>query len=64
MEIIAPAARDTERFVTVNSKGIERLVFKKGVMTPQDITVVYNQDVTKLPVTEVNLQLKMLVALK
>ena len=64
MEIIAPVARDTETFVTVNSKRTERLVFKKGVMTPEDITVVYNPDVTKLPVTEVNLMIVMYVAVE
>ena len=63
MNVVAPAARDTERFVKVNDEEIAPLYFDNS-MEPQDVTVKYNYEVQNLTVTEVNLMLKILVVVE
>lgn len=63
VEVVAPAARDTKRFVSLNgdAEGLLRLTFMAGSMEPEEIVVEYNPEVLNLTVTEINLMLKMLV---
>ena len=63
VNIVAPAARDEQRYVFVNDAIAEILYWPAGEMTPKEVRVTYNQDVMKLDNTEINLMLKILVDL-
>lgn len=61
MRVIAPAARDQNRYLMVNGGKFATLVFGKNRMEPKDVSVKYNYKVSNLTVTDVNLMLKLLV---
>ncbi len=64
VNIVAPAALDKSRWVLVNGKYSAILNFTAATgMSPQEVRVTYNQNVTKLHVTEKNLMIKTLVDL-
>lgn len=61
VNIVAPAARDENRYVFVNNAIAEILYWASGEMEPKEIKVTYNTDVMKLDNTDINLMLKLLV---
>ena len=61
VNIVAPAARDENRYVFVNDNIAEILYWPSGEMQPQEVRVTYNTDVMKLDNTEINLMIKLLV---
>jgi len=62
VNIVAPAARDEQRYVWVNDAIAEILYWARGEMQPKEVRVRYNTDVMKLDNTEINLMLKLLVS--
>ena len=64
VNVVAPAALDTRRWVLVNGEDATILTFNASDrMKPQAVNVTYNPDVMKLDITEKNLLLKILVDL-
>jgi hypothetical protein len=64
VNVVAPAAPDKNRWVLVNDGDTAILNFTSVTgMSPQEVRVTYNQQVTKLDLTEKNLMLKVLVDL-
>ena len=63
VEIVAPVARDGETYLLVNDLEIEKFTFTSSDYAPKAVLVSYNNAVSKLTVTEVNLMLKLLVKL-
>jgi hypothetical protein len=63
VNIVAPAARDEQRYVFVNDDIAEILYWAAGEMDPKEVRVTYNPNVMKLDNTEINLMLKLLVDL-
>jgi hypothetical protein len=64
VNIVAPAALDTNRWVLVNGESTTILNFTAiSGMAPQEVNVTYNPEVMKLDITEKNLLLKILVDL-
>ncbi len=64
VNVIAPTAPDKNRWVLVNDGDTAILNFTAATgMSPQEVRVTYNQQVTKLDLTEKNLMLKVLLDL-
>ena len=61
VNIVAPAARDENRYVFVNDAIAEILYWSSGEMEPKEVRVTYNTNVMKLDNTEINLMLKLFV---
>lgn len=64
VNVVAPPALDKKRWVLVNDEDTAILNFTPANgMSPQEVRVTYNQNVTGLHVTEMNLLIKILVDL-
>ena len=64
VQIVAPAARDEQRYVFVNDGIAESLYWPQGDMVPKEVRVTYNHDVVKLDNTEISLMLNIFVDLQ
>ena len=58
VNIVAPAAPDENTYILVNNKTATVLGFEAGDLTPQEVKVTYNENVTKLDITDINLLIK------
>lgn len=64
VKVVAPAARDEQRYVFVNDKISDSLVWSAGDMSPREVHVTYNPDVSKLDNMEITLMLNLFVELE